>query len=416
MVRLCLLLIGVALGAGGLSGCAFGPFVVEKSHGPYAAAVHNVDEQQLLGNIVRLRYVDSPHALEVTSIASQYELDASAEARPFFSTEAAGSAFFRDFSRVLPFGGVSASNRPTISLAPSDDSGSIRRFMTPISLETLIMLSQSGWTTSSVLRIWVDRMNGVPNLASPGVPPRDVPPDFARFVRACELLQTAQDGELMSLHADERIVQAGGPLKQQQMTAEAVVQAAEHGYEYRPSDDGESWSLVRRDRKLVLTVNPAGRNSAELAELQQLLNLAPDADDYELAVGAGVPDPLRNQREPSRSLVVTPRSSAHALFFIANGVQVPPAHQAAGLVSLSGGEAALQATEGLFRVYSCAGRRHKRPACAYAAVWYRDHWFYVDDADRASKATLMLMLQLRRLDFNRIQTGTIPALTIPVGR
>jgi hypothetical protein len=49
-------------------------------------------------------------------------------------------------------------------------------------------------------------------------------------------------------------------------------------------------------------------------------------------------------------------------------------------------------------------------------VWYRDHWFYIDDRDQETKATLVLMLQLRRLDFQRQKIGTVPALTLPVGR
>jgi len=49
-------------------------------------------------------------------------------------------------------------------------------------------------------------------------------------------------------------------------------------------------------------------------------------------------------------------------------------------------------------------------------VWYRDHWYYIDDRDPESKATLLLMLQLRRLDFQRQRIGNVPALTLPLGR
>ena len=68
--------------AGG--GPAFGPKVLEKTHGRYNEAVRRVDEEQLLRNVVRMRYNESPLELNVSSIASQYELDGSAEARPFF--------------------------------------------------------------------------------------------------------------------------------------------------------------------------------------------------------------------------------------------------------------------------------------------------------------------------------------------
>src|SRR4051794_10837371 len=43
-----------------MSGCAFGPRALERTHGLYAAAIQQVDEEQFLRNIVRLRYLESP--------------------------------------------------------------------------------------------------------------------------------------------------------------------------------------------------------------------------------------------------------------------------------------------------------------------------------------------------------------------
>ena len=86
----------------GISGCTFGPKVIEQTHGDYAAALQRVDEEQVLSNIVRLRYVEAPRNLDVAAIAAQHELSASAEARPFFSTEATGN-LFRSFQTLLPF-------------------------------------------------------------------------------------------------------------------------------------------------------------------------------------------------------------------------------------------------------------------------------------------------------------------------
>jgi hypothetical protein len=56
-------------------GCAsFGPKALERTHGRYNEAVHEVEEEEFLRNIVRARYNDIPTALNVTSIAAQYEL------------------------------------------------------------------------------------------------------------------------------------------------------------------------------------------------------------------------------------------------------------------------------------------------------------------------------------------------------
>src|SRR5690606_21255170 len=97
---LCTLVAGLCLALGG-SGCAFGPMTITKTHGRYADAVQRVDEEQLLKNLVRLRYAEAPRNVDVASIAAQYELAAAAEARPFFSTESVTGPFFRSFSTIL---------------------------------------------------------------------------------------------------------------------------------------------------------------------------------------------------------------------------------------------------------------------------------------------------------------------------
>jgi hypothetical protein len=126
-------------------------------------------------------------------------------------------------------------------------------------------------------------------------------------------------------------------------------------------------------------------------------------------------DPAKNVSAPDAALRLTPRSTAQALIFLANGVEVPTEHVTCGLVRMPiDGIDPTEATRGVFRIHSCPGHPHKQPACAYVAVWYRDHWFYIDDHE--SKATLMLMLQLRRLDFQKQRIENIPTLTLPVGR
>jgi len=57
-------------------------------------------------------------------------------------------------------------------------------------------------------------------------------------------------------------------------------------------------------------------------------------------------------------------------------------------------------TEGLFTVHASGG--HKPPKTAYVAVRHRGYWYYIDDRDQESKATLGLVLGISRLDFATI--------------
>lgn len=407
--------VTVILMTGGM-GCAFGPRAIEKTHGLYGSAVDRVAEEQLLRNIVRLRYTESPAELDISAIAAQYELEAAGEVRPFFSSEGVNGPFFQSFSTILPFASVSGANRPTVSMVPQSDASSVRQFLTPITFDSLVFLTQAGWSVEHIFRIWVDRLNGVPNRVAAAGPPRNIPTDFARFLRATELLQEMQDRELISVRTEDRMIPRSGSLPVDAVTSAAVVAAAKEGFEFQPTGDG-TWSLNKKESRLVLVVNPMGKGTPELAELAAVLNLRPGSSAYEIEIVAGVSDPARNPIPPATALRVTPRSTAQALFFLANGVEVPPAHLACGLVSYPlDGSDPTEATRNLFVVHSVPGKRFQPPACAYLAIWYRDHWFYIDDRDHESKATLFLMLQLRRLDFQRQEIGGIPALTLPVGR
>lgn len=316
-------MLAVLLSLPALPGCAFGPRALEKTHGRYGEAVHQVDEEQLLRNIVRARYLESPENLDVSSITTQYELSASAEARPFFLAPNPAGSVFRTFTALLPGASISGSDRPTVSLIPQNEGSAVRRFMTPISAESLVFLGQAGWPVSHYLGIWVDRMNGVPNRPACVGPPREAPADFARFQRAVHLMQLAQDQEWLAVQAEDRTTEVSGPLPAAAVTAAAVVEAARDGFEYRPREDGSTWVLVRRGRQLVLDVLPAGQDAPEVAELTALLNLQPGLPRYEIAVAAGVPDPARSPAPPSPVLRLALRSTAQAIFYLADGVEVP---------------------------------------------------------------------------------------------
>ena len=139
--------------AGG--GCSFGPKVLEHTHGRYYESVRLVQEEELLRNLVHLRYNEFPLALNVSSIASQYELSGTAEARPFFlaPNPSNSNVIFKTFTMILPDLLVNGANRPTITLMPASESETIREFLTPIPADTLAFLHETSWPVSTILRL-----------------------------------------------------------------------------------------------------------------------------------------------------------------------------------------------------------------------------------------------------------------------
>jgi hypothetical protein len=231
-------------------------------------------------------------------------------------------------------------------------------------------------------------------------------------------MQVAQDLELMIASPRERPVPVGGPLPAESINASAAVDAAKNGLEYRPQADG-SWILTRKERALVLEVNPMAIDHPVIVELAELLNLQRGQRRYEIVVASDVADPLRFPNPPSAELLLTPRSTAQVYYYLANGIQIPSEHLAAGIVRTAmapdgspfDGRAV---TAGLFTVSTCKG--HKPPPTAYVAVRYRGYWYYIDDRDQATKTTFALTLELSRLDFGLQDATSGPFLTLPVGR
>jgi hypothetical protein len=394
--------------------------VLEGSHGRYNEAVKQVDEEQLLLNIVRARYNDSPMRLDVSSIAAQYEWTAGAEARPFFvaPNPSNSNVIFKTFTAILPDVTATAANRPTVSLTPLDDPETLRGLFTPSTLDGVIFLSETSYPVSTVFRLFIEYLNRLPNAVTASGPPRGIVPEFRDFQRVTQLLQLLQDRGDIRFLREEKITELGSPLPAASVTATALVEAAESGYEYRQQAD-KTWTLVRRDRRLTLKVNPPALGSPELQELTDLLRLKPGLLSYELTVG-GTEEPfaLTSPPEEAPAIHVFPRSLIQAFFYLAHGVVVPPEHLACGIVqptlepdgSLFDWQ---QVTAGLFTVHSV--KEHCRPEHAAVAVKYRDYWFYIDDRDSDSKMTFSLILMMTRVILLGVRKGG-PALTLPLGR
>jgi hypothetical protein len=402
-------------------GCAFGPRALEKTHGRYQESILLVEEEQFVRNVVHLRYSEPQRNLSVSSIAAQYELAGSAEAKPFFiaPNPSNSNVIFRTFTSILPDLAVSGANRPTVTLIPSNDGENVRRTLTPITTGTLGLLTETSWPAAVIVRLWVERINGVPNAVTASGPTRGIVSDHARFLRAAELIQFSQDNQLAVLRSEQRDVVVGGPVPAEKVTPDVVLEAAKAGLEYRPGADDTTWVVVRKESRLALEVNPLAAGSPEFEELTELLNLEPGLPEYEVVVPPGVLfDPAVYPQPQSTKLRIMPRSTSQVLYFLSTGVNVPPEHLACGfaqpLVDQAGEPVdGLELTRGLFEVHVCRG--HNPPPCAYVAVRYRDCWYYIDDRDQASKATLTLMLQLQRLDFGNDRPAA-PFLTLPVGR
>ncbi|HXY35029.1 MAG TPA: hypothetical protein VEI07_12435 [Planctomycetaceae bacterium] len=408
--------LGLFLCCCALSGCTFGAWMLESAVLPYNESVTRVDEEQLLLNLVRLRYNDNAVRIDVSSIAAQYEVAAQAEARPFFEAPNPAGSVFETFTRILPDVLGSTANRPTFSLTPLDDPDTIRGLFTPMSVDGIVFLAETCYPLSTVFQLFVESMNGVPNAPTASGPPRGLVPEFREFKRAAEILQQLKDLGDVQFVREEKITEYGSHLSEPSVTATALVDAAKNGFEYQQQSD-KTWALVKRARKLSLEIKPEAVSRPELTELATLLHLKPGQSTYDIAVGTKESFVGEGAgQHQSTTLNINPRSVVQAMYYLSHGILVPPEHVACGLVKtplLADGTPFdwQELFAGLFTAHSV--KQLRRPACASIAIKHRDHWFYIDDRDADSKMTFALLLTMSRVNPTPAKKGG-PVLTLPV--
>lgn len=414
-MRRCRAVVALALAA--LSGCAsLGPQALDQTRQHYNEAIKRTSEEQLLLNIVRLRYTETPSSLAVSAIAAQFERAQSAGLLPFFT--AAGGDLNRSFTALLPQAQIQSADRPTISLTPQDDQDFTRKLFTPLPLDGVIYLAKTTWPISTVFRLYLENLNWVPNAQTASGPTPKYAPEGREFLRGLSVLQVLQDRGEIVFGTEEREERLGGPLPRPTVDGRDVLEAARQGFAYRWDREAPGWVLVRKTLQPVLRVDPAVLASPEVEEFVRVFRLKPGLTQYDVTQEVLTPFPSTFPAEGVTCLDLETRSLLQALYYVSHGVEIPPAHVAAGLVRTT-----LEAdgkpfdwpafTRNFFSVHAVAGDR--RPAGALVAVPFRDHWFYVADDDTDTKSTFSLLMELARLELSG-KPGPGPQLTLPLGR
>lgn len=398
--------------------CSVGPKVLRRDRLRYNEVVKTGTEEQLLLNIVRLRYIDTPSSLGVTSVADQYELTQNLGLMPFFASDAGGLSFGRFRGAVLPQLTLGAAARPTLTYTPQDDQDFTKRLFTPLSLDAIASLSKTTWPTSTVFRLWLENLNWVSNAETGSGPtPRD-PPEFAEFLAGIAALQRLTDRKLATIHLQEVDDPVSDDIPADRVTAAAIARAAKDGFEFRKDEKTGNWRLVRKKQQPLLRFDEAVKGDAEFQTFCRVFRLNPDRTSFTFTNEKLDPYLKGTPKGGLVQLDLETRSLLQVLFFISQGVELPPEHAASGVAPLTMEPDGRvfdwdQVLGGLFKVYAVAGKGP--PACAHVAVCYRGYWFYIDERDRDTKATFALLVELSRLQLPTDKGGTGPVLTLPVG-
>ena len=143
---------------------------------------------------------------------------------------------------------------------------------------------------------------------------------------------------------------------------------------------------------------------AALRELNTLLGLRPGGKEVSVTYGL-IPG---NDRE----IAMLTRSMLHIMVEMAIQVDVPSRHVIEGrtVPSLIKPENAEEKIGQFLHVKNS----QEKPADAFTAVRYKDHWFWIDDRDFKSKRTFAFLMILFSLTESGGKEG-LPLVTIPAG-
>ncbi len=340
-----------------LSGCThLGPKTVAVDRFDYSSAIADSWKRQTLLNIVKLRYMDLPVFVDVSSIVSGYSMQTGVSLNGSLSSQNAVQGNYASLGGQAVY-----TDRPTITYVPLTGEKFLRGLITPIDPKNIFFMLQAGYPADFILGLTVESLNGVRNRAASAGMVREADPEF---VRALQLLRQVQAAGAFGMRVEED--KARG--------STAVV-------------------FFRREDVPADIVEKG-------AEIRRLLKLSTDSQKFILSYS-----PVRGA---DNELAVNSRSMLQIIGAFASYIDVPEAHLKDHSASPSFEKTAPGTPQHVVRIYS--GK--DKPAHALTAVQYRDYWFWVDNGDWQTKRALTAVMFFFTLAETG-ETGKLPLVTIP---
>ncbi|MGM0440530.1 MAG: hypothetical protein ACQEP8_05410 [Chlamydiota bacterium] len=308
---------------------------VANSRLAYNGIINNGHKEEMLLNLVRLRYDDPISFVKVYSLNAKYELKTS----PTITTNLKFSPF-KVSGGDVEIGG-SYSENPTISFVPVDGEDYANLFLTPLNAKTLMLLYYLGWDIESIFMLSSKQIHNYANA-----PDREY--DNTSFLTVVHLLKELHQKRLLSLYTESS------------------------------SDDKDQDPRVH----LLLGATDNSEDQAKILQFQELLDLDPSKEEYKIVTDL----PTTQENE----ILTFSRTLYNIFYYLSYGVEVAPEH--AEYCKMSNGEREFwdQGVKDIFNVRYFS----QEPKNAAVKVFYRKRWYYIDDADRKSKTTFALLEQM----------------------
>lgn len=321
------------------------------------AAVRSKDEQMLL-NIVRLRYSDRPMFIKLNSIATQLSLQ---------SNFGMNIAQFKQSTGFSQFGlsyipSVQYYEQPTITFTPLQGQKFTTQLLGPLEIVDIYSMIRSGWSVSRVFRLTVQEINQLHNAEGSTRSVSSYIPHYRDFMKFSY--------DLRKLHA-------------------------KHLVQFR---------LSKLKGKYVMDLLFSKGMPADMAKA---IGVAPGLHKLRLSRG-------RAFSEHNHLIHIETRSFLGIMHYLSKSVEIYPPHKRAGWAETThypNGKEFRWPDIARF-IMHIKYAKHK-PVNANVSIFYRGLWFYIDESDNISKETLALLMDIFAIKADD-RSGNGPILTLPL--
>jgi len=333
-------------------GCAaIGPPTLTRDRFDYVEAISESWKRQTLFNLVKIRYLDAPVFMDVSSVISQYSMQS--EIRMGFSWDARNNQTMGGQGTYI--------DRPTITYSPLMGKSYARSLLAPLPLPAILVLVQSGYPVDYVFRICVQDINGLNNSRSGAVAGRKGDPAFFELL---DLLRRLQEMDGIAMR---------------------------------------SRSVDNKQETVAIFKAPKNETAAGILKgIKERLGL--DMDKMELPVVHG------GNAVNDQEISIQGRSMLQIMTEYAACIDVPASHVAEGrvyAVEREGGE------QGRFLPLIAVHNGPQKPDDAFVAVPYRNRWFWIEDRDVDSKAMFHFLMIMFSFTEREESGQPAPVVTVP---
>ena len=368
-----------ALFAVTLTGCSLGPQVMKGNRLDYNVSVQRSNNEELLVNIVRARYVEPLFFLQVGSISSSFGYSSQVGLTGTVFERAQNQSYL---NFITPSLGAGFSENPTITYSPLQGEKMVRQLQSELHLDRFLTLVRTGYSLEALIWLTVIQIGNIGNF---GVTDENNAGSYSKFLDLAQLLGKMQKrGDLEFLTVKKNEECTGCLTMQLRYLDKKEAEDVECLLDVRPE------RISTRDGRLVSVVS--------LSSVRDFLS-------------------CEGEKEKCKSVFIKMKSYQQIIYDMCLHVDMSDDAQSDKItIPFKRPTDEVASRNGLHVGLVKIKSQLMQPTSSFVAVPYRNRWFYIDDQDIKSKIFFMVLSSIFSLQSGDLPATSSPVLTLPVSR